>query len=189
MLFCFFSLLVINCSQHNKTDTSQRVKVLHVKVWVIRVLLQINIQGIDKIVFKYHTIVVMFLITHLFAQKTNFSLSQHHKCVWVKKGFFLAKHLDVGAVNFLPCLSQRALALLSALWPIIKSALYLDKTAANPCEMCKTEGSHGEVDSSHHREAIRQWGMFTTRRTTTEFLLPWRWDQQGPRGGTHHKMK
>lgn len=73
---------------------------------------------------------------------------------------------------FLSRLSQRALALMPALLLIIKSELYLDKTATNPCEMCKTEGSNGEVDSSHHREAIRRRGMFIVHRTTTTFLLP-----------------
>lgn len=41
------------------------------------------------------------------------------------------------------------------LWLAIKSALYLITTATNPCEIHKTEGSEGEVDSSRHRGAIR----------------------------------
>lgn len=81
------------------------------------------------------------------------------------------------------------------LWLAIKSALDLITTATNPCEIHKTQGSEGEVDSSHHRGAIRaardgrSLSTLNGRWKATAVLLLWSWEPHGPRGGTHHKMK
>lgn len=106
-LFCIFVLWVINCRVNTVTQTQAGglnfdVQGLRGQTFVANqnlsnrqhwhcLFLNINIY------LKYYTIVLIFLITHLFAQKTNVSLSQHHKCVWVKKSIFLGKPLDVGA--------------------------------------------------------------------------------------------
>lgn len=67
--------------------------------------------------------------------------------------YFLSRASQGGPRSLLP---RR-----TALWLTIKAALYLVKTATNLCEIHKTEGSEGEVDSSHHREA-RDGGSFFT---------------------------
>lgn len=90
-------LWIIQQSQHNQTGTSQRVKVLHGKgqtgwsdccckstfedIWIFGIF---DIWKLPFFNFKYYNIGIMFLITHLFAQNTIFSLSQHHKFEWIR---------------------------------------------------------------------------------------------------------
>lgn len=93
----------------------------------------------------------------------------------------------------LPLLGLPAVAS-TPLWLAIKPALYLITTATNPWEIHKSEGSEGEVDSSHHRAAImaaRDGRSLLTLNGgwKTSVLLLWSWEPHGPRGGTRHKMK